>query len=78
MKDRYIQLTSTSENNGEFEFCIRGNALLFNFFELEDKHMKDANEKMEASAIGIQMIRKKAKSFSYRQYQGFDSLVIRV
>ena len=77
-RDGYIQLTLIADENGEFEFHIRDNAVQFNPFALEEKRMNAADEEMDISAIGIQMIRKKVKSFFYRQYQGFNSLVIRV
>jgi len=76
--DGNIQLTLIAAEDGEFEFHIRDNADQFNPFSLKEKRMNDASEEMDVSAIGIQMIRKKVKSFFYRQYQGFNSLVIRV
>ncbi len=77
-RDGNIQLTLIAQEDGEFEFHIRDNAVQFNPFSLEEKRMTDADEEMDISAIGIQMIRKKVKSFFYRQYQGFNSLVIRI
>lgn len=78
ISDGSIQLTLIAEENGEFEFHIRDNAVQFNPFALEEKRMNSGDEEMDISAIGIQMIRKKVKTFFYRQYQGFNSLVIRV
>lgn len=78
ISDGTIQLTLIAEENGEFEFHIRDNAEKFNPFALEEKRMHDAEEDIDMSAIGIQMIRKKVKTFFYRQYQGFNTLVIRV
>ena len=77
-KDGFIQLTLFACEDGQFEFHIRDNAARFNPFELQASRMKSAEEEMDISAMGIQMIRKKVKSFFYRQYQGFNSLVIRV
>ena len=78
LPDGNIQLTLIAQEDGEFEFHIRDNAAQFNPFALEEKRMSGVDEEMDVSAIGIQMIRKKVKTFFYRQYQGFNTLIIRI
>ena len=73
----YIQITLIALENLEFELHIRDNATLFNPFSL---HTKKANVEGDYNldAMGMLVIKKKAKSFFYRQYQGYNSLVVKI
>lgn len=72
--DGYIQLTLIALENKDFELHIRDSAKTFNPFSMElgNGDMDEIN----LDAMGIQMIRDTAKDFFYRQYQGFNSLVV--
>ncbi len=75
-----IQLTLVYKGDKEFSMHIRDNALTFNPFELDKKKLNDVDEDSGAdfNALGMDVIKKKAKSFYYRRYQGFNTMVVKV
>lgn len=75
-KDGYLQITILSPEDETFEIHLRDNAVTFNPFEL----VKDEKIDIESdfSAIGVDVIKKQAKSFFYRRYQGFNSMIIKI
>ncbi len=75
-----IQLTMVYRGENEFTMHIRDNALTFNPFDLSKKMVHDVDETSDAdfNAIGMDVIKAKAKSFYYRRYQGFNTMVVRV
>ena len=79
-KSKYIQLNLIADETDEgntFTLHLRDNASSFNPFDLESKKMsKDDFSGLDN--IGILMVKEKAKSFFYRLYQGFNTLVIKV
>lgn len=62
-----IKLTVLSDQNG-FVVHLRDNSYKFNPFSAEEGH--------GPNALGMLIVRKKAKEFFYRRYQGFNTLVI--
>lgn len=73
----WIEITLTAEIQGEFILHIRDTALSFNPFALEtDKASEDGGFDMDA--MGIRVIKSKAKEFFYRRYGGFNSLVVKI
>lgn len=73
----YIQITLIAMEDGSFELHIRDNAKIFNPFSVEtEKVSKDGSYDMDA--MGMLVIKQKAKEFFYRQYQGFNSLIVRI
>lgn len=73
----YIQITLIALKDSEFELHIRDNAKIFNPFSMEtDKASAQGNYDMDA--MGMLVIKQKAKQFFYRQYQGFNSLIVRI
>ena len=77
-EQNYIQLTLVAQENGDFELHLRDNAKSFNPFDMVTKRILDANNTEGLDAIGILMVKKKAKQFFYRRYLGFNVLVITV
>lgn len=77
-EQNYIQLTLVARENGDFELHLRDNAKSFNPFDMVTKRILDANNTEGLDAIGILMVKKKAKQFFYRRYLGFNVLVITV
>lgn len=75
-KEGYIQVTLVAGENGEFELHIRDNAEKFDPFSLETG--KASQEDFNLDAVGIMVIKKRAKSFYYRQFQGFNTMVLRI
>lgn len=77
-RDGYIQFTIVPHDDSTITIHLRDNAEEpFNPFELDT----DDIELMEGKgldAIGLKMIKKKAKEFFYRRYAGFNTLVVRI
>ncbi len=74
--DGTIQLTLIALDGGEFELHIRDNAATFNPFALHTE--KVGEDDFDADAMGIAVIKQQAKSFFYRHYQGFNTLIARI
>ena len=76
--EEYIQLTITPEETGDIVVNIRDSAVSFNPFEMQTKRLNvdSASDHAAIDAIGILMIKKKAKEFYYRRYQGFNVTTI--
>ena len=72
-KDGYIQVTVLVDKKGQFELHMRDDATAFNPFELKGGDIRVSED---LDATGILMIRKQAKSFFYRNFQGFNNLII--
>ncbi len=73
----YIQITLIALDDSEFELHIRDNAKIFNPFSMETKRAS-AEGSYDMDAMGMLVIKQKAKHFFYRQYQGFNSLIVRI
>lgn len=73
----YIEVTLIALQDGEFELHIRDNASIFNPFSMETKRVSREGD-YDMDAMGMLVIRQKAKEFYYRQYQGFNSLIVRI
>jgi hypothetical protein len=76
-KDECIEITLIAQKNGEFELHIRDSADKFNPFAMEMSKAEQI-ENVNLDSMGMLVIREKAKYFFYRQYQGFNTLVIRI
>ena len=76
----YIQVTLISEPDGDFQLYIRDGAIAFNPFSLEGKKLKAGEQAdgTEVDAMGVLIVRQKAKEFFYRRYQGFNTLIVRI
>lgn len=74
-KDGYIQITLIACEDGGFQLHVRDNAAGFDPFSLETGKIGEG-ENFDMDAIGMLMVKKQAKSFFYRQYQGFNTLVV--
>lgn len=75
--DCRIELVLVAEPDGVFTLHIRDNAKHFNPFALEtDKANEEGDFDMDA--MGMLVIKRKAKDFFYRQYGGFNSLVVKI
>lgn len=76
-KDECIEITLIAQKSGEFELHIRDSADKFNPFAMEMSKAEQI-ENVNLDSMGMLVIREKAKYFFYRQYQGFNTLVIRI
>lgn len=68
--DGIIQVTVVAADDSVFELHIRDNAIKYDPFSQSDEDNLDY--------MGIEVIRKKAKSFFYRHYQGFNTLTLKI
>ena len=73
----YIQFTIVPHDDGTITLHLRDNAKAFNPFDLDTENIS-LETGAGLDAIGIKMIKSKAKEFFYRRYAGFNTLVIRV
>lgn len=73
----YIQVTLVALENGDFELHIRDDAVKFNPFALKTARASLGDD-WDPDAIGILVVKEKAKDFFYRRYQGFNTMVIRI
>lgn len=76
-EEGYIQVTLVAMEEGSLELHIRDNAVSFNPFSLETGQVSE-KEEYDMDAMGIYVIKQKAKDFFYRRYQGFNSLVVKI
>lgn len=74
-EDGYIQITLIACEDGGFQLYVRDNAAGFDPFSLETGKVGEDKE-FDMDAIGMLMVKKQAKRFFYRQYQGFNTLVV--
>ncbi|MDR1133503.1 MAG: hypothetical protein LBL05_05030 [Synergistaceae bacterium] len=77
VSDCYIKITIVAETDGTFTLRIRDNAASFNpFAPHTNKAREDGGFDMDAT--GISVIKHKAKDSFYRQYGGFNSLIVKI
>ncbi|MBP3781777.1 MAG: hypothetical protein J6I68_00855 [Butyrivibrio sp.] len=74
-----IQLTLVCRGEKGFSMHIRDNAITFNPFDMNKKNIGDIDDDdSDFNALGMDVIKKKAKSFYYRRYQGFNTMVVKI
>lgn len=73
----YIQFTIVPHEDGTVTLHLRDNAKAFNPFDMDTEGIS-LEDGSGLDALGIKMIKNKAKEFFYRRYAGFNTLVIRV
>lgn len=76
-QDGYIQLTIVPQEDGDITLHLRDNAKEFNPFALNTDGISLERE-TGLDAIGIKVIKTRAKDFFYRRYAGFNTLVVRI
>ncbi len=75
-KDEYIQITLAQELNGDYTLVIRNSAPRFNPFTMEmGRLQRDGGDKLMAS-VGVLLVKEKSKGLYYRNYQGFNVLLV--
>ena len=79
-----VQNDDYAVNSGEitfkrnFVFSVRDNCANYNPFAVDSRQLRDLEDDEAVGNIGILIVKKKAKDFFYRRYQGFNTLVITV
>ena len=76
-EDGYIQITVIAQENGDFELHLRDDARSFNPFSLKTARAS-SDEDVDMDSMGVLMIKKRSKEFHYRQYQGFNTLIVKI
>ena len=75
----YIQITLFQSEPGIFDLHIRDNAMAFDPFSLHTNKISEADsEEIAMDSMGVLMVKKKAKEFYYRHFQGFNTLLVRI
>lgn len=69
--DGVVQVTVIAAEQGDFELHIRDNGNRYDPFE-------KCSDPSDPNAMGIEVIRRKCKSFFYRHYQGFNTLTLTI
>ncbi len=75
--DGYIQLTAIMQENGLLELHLRDDATTFNPFSMDTRRASQDGD-FDMDSMGVLVIKKRAKEFFYRRYQGFNTLIIRI
>lgn len=75
--NEYIQVTMIAEDSGDFILHIRDSAVHFNPFNMKTQEI-GLEDDSGLDALGVLLVKKKAKEFNYRQYYGFNTTFIRV
>ncbi len=75
MDEGFLQITLIVREDGEVEIHLRDNAVTFDPFSMETSRAGE-NENFDMDAMGVFVIKNKAKDFHYRHYQGFNSISI--
>ena len=77
--DVYIEFTLFQSEPGIFDLHIRDNAMAFDPFSMRTNRITEAdNEETAMDSMGVLMVKKKAKEFYYRHFQGFNTLLVRI
>lgn len=72
-----LQITLIALPKEEFELHIRDNAESFNPFSLYSARAGEESG-FDMDALGMTIVKQQAKDYFYRNYQGFNSLVVRI
>ncbi len=75
--DGYIQITAIMNENGLLELHLRDDAREFDPFAMQTKKA-NADGDFDMDSMGMLVIKESAREFSYRHYQGFNTLVIKI
>ncbi|MGN0995946.1 MAG: MATE family efflux transporter [Candidatus Ventricola sp.] len=76
-RDGYIQFTIVPGEDGTVTLHLRDNAEAFNPFDMNTDEIS-LEDGTGLDAIGVKVIKSKAKSFFYRRYAGFNTLVVQI
>ena len=75
--DVCIEITLVAGQQGEFVLHIRDTARYFDPFALETGRVSQEGG-FDMDAMGVRVVKSKAKDFFYRRYGGFNSLVVKI
>ena len=73
-----IQITLVAGEDGIFTLHVRDSAVAFNPFGMDSADLKGDGEDLDFNAVGMDVIKQKAREFYYRRYQGFNTMVVKI
>lgn len=76
--DEYICLTLAKERSGEYVLHIRNSAPYFNPLDMRMGRLSAESQEELLDSVGVMMVRKRAKDFHYRNYQGFNVMTVTI
>ena len=72
----YIRVTLAQEKGPRYVLHIRNSAPYFNPLDMRMEKARDDMTSEVMDSIGVMMVQKKAKSLSYRNYQGYNVMTV--
>ena len=75
-KNEYIQITLSLDPSGDCTLCIRNSAPRFNPFLMEMGRIKGPEEEKLMDSVGVLLVKNQSKSMYYRNYEGFNVLMV--
>lgn len=75
-KHEYIQITLTQERNGDYILYLRNSAARFNPFDMQTARVRENARKEILDSVGVLMVKKQSKGLFYRNYQGFNMMMV--
>ncbi len=76
--EEYIQVTMCEERNGDYSLRIRNSAPYFNPLDMKmGRVQQDAKEEF-LDSIGVMMVKERSKALYYRNYEGFNVILVLV
>ena len=76
--DEYICLTLAKEQNGDYVLHIRDSAPYFNPLDMRMGRLNAQSQEELLDSVGVMLVRKRAKDFHYRNYQGFNVMTVTI
>ena len=76
--DEYICLTLAREENGDYVLHIRDSAPYFNPLDMRMGRLNAQSQEELLDSVGVMLVRKRAKDFHYRNYQGFNVMTVTI
>lgn len=76
--NEYICLTLVAEENGDYTLHIRNSAPYFNPLDMRMGKLSAESQEELLDSVGVLMVRKRAKNFYYRNYQGFNVMTVTI
>jgi hypothetical protein len=65
------------EEDGLLELHLRDDATTFNPFDMDTKKASLEGD-FDMDSMGVLVIKKRAREFFYRRYQGFNTLIVKI
>lgn len=75
--DGYLQLTAIMQEDGVLELHLRDDATAFDPFGMDTRRAGPDGD-FDMDSMGVLVIKRRARDFYYRRYQGFNTLIIRI